>query len=64
MQVNPSTFQYTFLKPLTNKDEIPKFTEINGTNSTCEKEVKLSGITIDEKLKFHTHVNIICTKSS
>ncbi len=53
-----------FLKPLTNKQEMPKFIEINGTNIPCEKEVKLLGITIDEKLKFDKHVNIICKKAA
>ncbi len=50
MQVNPSKFQCMFLKPFTNKDEMPNFIEINVTNIPCKKEVKLLGITIDEKL--------------
>ncbi len=62
MQVNPSKFQCMFLKPLTNIEEMPKFTKINGTNIPCEKEVKLIGITIDEKLKLDKHVNILCKK--
>ncbi len=41
-----------------------KFIKINGTNIPCEKEVKLVGITIDEKLKFDKHVNIISKKAS
>ncbi len=49
-----------FLKSLINKEEMLKFIEINDTNIPCEKEVKLLGITIDEKLKFDKHVNIIC----
>ncbi len=40
-----------FLKPLTNKEEMLKFIEVNVTNIPCEGEVKLLGITIDEKLK-------------
>ncbi len=64
MQVTPSKFQCRFLKPLTTKEEMPKFREINGTNSPCEKEVKLLGITIDEKLKFDKHVNILCKKAA
>ncbi len=62
MQVNPSKFQCMFLKPLTNKEEMPKFIEVNGTNITCEKERKLLDITMDEKLKFDKHFNIICKK--
>ncbi len=41
-----------------------KFIKINGTIIPCEKEVKLLGITMDEKLKFEKHVNIICTKTA
>ncbi len=47
---------------VTNKQEMLTFIEINGTNIPCEKEVKLLGITIDEKLKFDKHINIICKK--
>ncbi len=43
---------------------MPKFREINGTNSPCEKEVNILGITIDEKLKFDKHVNIICQNAA
>ncbi len=64
MQVNPSKFQCMILKPLTNKEEMLKFIEINGINIPCEKEVKLLGITIDEKLKFDNHVKIICKKAA
>ncbi len=64
MQVNPSKFKCMFLKPLTNKKIMLKFIEVNGTNIPCEKEVKLFGITIDEKLKFDKHVNIICKNAA
>ncbi len=62
--INPSKFQCMFLKPLSNKDEMLTFIEINGTTIPFEKEVKLLGITIDEKLKFDKHVNIICKKAA
>ncbi len=61
MQVNPSKFQCMFLKPLTNKEELPKFIEVN---IPSEKKVKLLGITINEKLKFNKYVNIICKKAA
>ncbi len=63
MQGNPSKFQCMFLKPLTNKEEMPKFIKVNGTNIPCEKEVKLLSITMDEKLKFDKDVNILCKKA-
>ncbi len=37
---------------------------VNATNIPCEKEVKLLDITIDEKLKFDKHVNILCKKAA
>ncbi len=52
MQVNPSKFQCMLLKPLTNKHEMPKFIEINGTNIPCEKR----SLCVDK------HVNIIYKK--
>ncbi len=64
MQVNPSKFQCMFLKSLTNKEEMPKFIRINDTNIPCEKEVKVLGITIDEKLKFDKQINVICKKAA
>ncbi len=47
-----------FLKFLTNKEVMPKFIEINGTNSPCEKH-KLLGIIIDL-----INMLILCVKSS
>ncbi len=49
---------------MVHKEEMRQFIEINGTNIQCEKEVKLLGITIDEKLKFDKHLNIICKKAT
>ncbi len=60
----PSRFQCMFLKPLTNNNKMLKFIERNGTDIPCEKEVKLVGITIDEKPKFDKHVIIICKKTT
>ena len=64
MQVNPSKFQFMCLKSVTSKEIIPQFIEVNGTNIPCEKEVKLLGITIDDKLKFDKHVDIICKNAA
>ncbi len=50
------------LKKYTNKESVPKFIEIHGTEIKCEKEVTLLGITIDEKLRFDTHINNLCKK--
>ncbi len=45
-------FYYTLYDGKYDKEEMPKFIEVNGTNIPYKKEVKLLGITIDEKLKF------------
>ncbi len=58
MQANPEKFQLMFLKKYTSKEIVPKFIEIHGT------EIKLLGITIDEKLRFDTHVNNSCKKAA
>jgi hypothetical protein len=39
MQVNPSKFQFMFLKPITSKEVSPEFVEVNGTNISCDSEV-------------------------
>ncbi len=60
MLANPEKFQFMFLKKYTSKEIVPKFIEIHGTEIKCEKEVKLLGITIDEKLRFDTHAKNLC----
>jgi exonuclease III len=64
MQVNPSKFQFMFLKPLSSKEVTPEFIEVNGTHITCEDKVNLLGITIDDKLKFDKHVVNLCKKAA
>ncbi len=64
MQANPEKFQFMFLKKCTSKEIVPKFIEIHSTEIKCEKEVKPLGITIDEKLKFDTHINYLCKKAA
>ncbi len=60
---NPEKFQFIFLKKYTSKEIVPKFVEIHGAEIKCEKEVKLLGITIDEKLRFDMHINNLCNKN-
>ncbi len=64
MQANPEKFQFMFLKKYTSNEIVGKFIEIHGAEIKCEKEVKLLGITIDEKLRFDTHVYIISSINS
>ena len=37
---------------------------LEGNQIKCESEVKLSGVTIDSKLKFNEHISNICKKAS
>ncbi len=52
MQANQETFKFMFIKKYRSKEIIPEFVKINGSAIKLEKEVKLLGITIDEKLRF------------
>ncbi len=49
-----------FLQKFTSKEIKPEFIEVHGTNIPCKNEVKLLGITIDDKLKFDKQVDILC----
>ncbi len=53
-----------FIKPVIYKYDAPEFIEINDIKIQCEDEVKLLGITIDDKLKFDKHVDILCKKAA
>ena len=64
MQVNPEKFQFMFIKPVMCRFDTPDFIEIQDTKIMCEHEVKLLGVTIDEKLKFDRHVDILCKKAA
>jgi hypothetical protein len=64
MQVNPSKFQFMFLKPITSKVVTPEYVEVRGINIPCESEVNLLGITIDDKLKFDRHINKLCKNAA
>ena len=64
MQANPEKFQFMLMKKYTCKETFPEFIEISGINVQRENEVKLLGITIDEKLRFDMHVDILCKKAA
>ncbi len=64
MQVNPSKIQFKFLPKFTSKEIRPQFIEVYGSNIPCKNEVKLLGITIDDKLKFDKKVDILCKNAA
>ncbi len=43
---------------------IPVYVEICDINTTCEKIIKLLGITVDDKFKFDKQVDILCKKAA
>ncbi len=60
MQANPSKFQFMFLKHFKCKDDVPDSIEIDSIAITLQSDVKPLGMTIDDKLRFNKHVNILC----
>ncbi len=60
MQANPTKFQFVIMQKYTSKEIIPNSIEIHGTTIMRQTEVKLLGITIDQKLKFHKHIDNLC----
>ena len=61
MSANPSKFQIMFLG-LKRKNKL--CLNINGQLITQSEHVKLLGVTIDNSLKFDTHVQSICKKAN
>ena len=61
MSANPSKFQILFLG-LKRKNKL--CLNINGQLITQSEHVKLLGVTIDNSLKFDTHVQSICKKAN
>ena len=59
MVANPGKFQIMFLGSKINNSKI-KFV-IENKQIKCKREVKLLGITIDEKLTFTNHIANLCS---
>ncbi len=64
MQVNPSKFQFMFLQKFTSKEIKPEFIQVHVTFIQCNNEVKLLGITIDDKFKFDKQVDLLCKNAA
>ena len=61
MKANPGKFQFMFLEV----KNIALFSlNVNGKIIPCSNEVKLLGITIDNRLKFKKHIEELCKKAS
>ncbi len=59
MEANPSKFQFMLMKSFTSKELLPNFIDINDTRIERDSQIKLLGITIDDKLKFDKHIDIL-----
>ncbi len=56
-QANPTKFQFMFMKKYTSKEISPEILNVNDIKIPAETEVKLLGMTIDNKLNFDKHVD-------
>ncbi len=52
------------VKSFTSTEVIPSYIEIGDVHINCEIDIKLLGITIDNKLKFDKQVNILCKNTA
>ncbi len=57
MQANLTKFQFMIMQKYISKEKIPDSIEIHGTTIMRQTEVKLLGITIDQKRKFDKHID-------
>ncbi len=48
------------MKFYTSKELLPNFIDINDTRTERKNQIKWLGITIDDKPKFNTHIEILC----
>ncbi len=64
MHANPSKFQFMFLKHFRCKVDVPDSIEIDIITITHQSDVKLLGMTIDDKLRFNKHVDIPCKSAA
>ncbi len=52
------------MKSFTSKELLPNFIEIIDTRIERDSQIKLLGITIDDKLKFDKHIDILCQNAA
>jgi hypothetical protein len=64
MKVNPDKFQAMLMKPLNSTELLPDTICIDDVIIKREDNVKLFGITVDDKLKFIKHVNNLCNRAA
>ncbi len=52
------------MKSFTSKELLPNFIYINHTIIERESQIKLLGTTINDKLKFEKHIDILCRNAA
>jgi len=62
MRANPDKFQLIVLSRRPDNSDV--LVNLNGIEIRPVEHVKLLGVTIDAKLNFHDHVNMLCKKAS
>ncbi len=64
MKANPDKFTVMFLTPKRAADDFPDFLFVNDYSIARHNVTKLLGVSLDDKLQFHKHVDDICMKAS
>ncbi len=64
MEANPSKFPFMLMKYFTSTKVILAYKYISDDHIKFEEDIKVLDITIDDKLKFHKQVNILCKNAA
>ncbi len=64
MQANPTQFQFMIMQKYTSKGIIPDSIEVHGTTIMSQTEVKILGITIDQKHKLDKQIYNLCKNAA
>ena len=62
MQANPEKFQFLVLSPFQNEADFQYILDLPGTQLQSVQQAPLLGVTIDNQLKFNSHVKGIIKK--
>ncbi len=60
LETNSSKFLFMLMKSFTSKELLPNCIDINDTRIKRESQIKFLEITIDDKIKFDKHIDILC----
>ena len=63
MKVNPDKFQFMFMQPSKYSQQLNEL-KIENNIIEISENVKLLGVTIDNRLNFNDHVKMLCVKAN